>query len=123
MTKAPVSGRVFALSALALCACQSAAGVQKPAVLASFDAETMAKVKSVLSEAMGAARVDLGPGDPSKLSTISVLPQKPSRYEGMSPATPTQFDLVMTGDRCFLVRRDTKETYALEGVACRALDR
>ncbi|HXI87897.1 MAG TPA: hypothetical protein VNH64_10595 [Parvularculaceae bacterium] len=91
-----------------------------PAVLVSADVETMAKVKLVLADAMGKANVELGPGDPTETSTISVLPPRPTRYESMSTATPTQFDIVLKGSRCFVVRRDTGEAYELKGVSCRA---
>lgn len=113
---------IIAMSLLALGACQSE-GARKPAVLASSDLETMNYVKSVLAEAMDVAHVEIGAGDPARISTISVLPRRPSQYEGMSPAEPTQFDIVLIGARCCLVRRDTGETYELRNVSCRALSR
>ena len=108
---------------LALAACQSGAGAaETAAVLVRADAATMAKVKTVLAEAMGRASVELGAGDLTTSSTIVVLPRRPSSYEGASPATPTLFDIQLRGGRCYAVRRVTGEAYALTGVACRALD-
>lgn len=104
-----------------LSACQ-ANGAPRPAVLESSDVETMANVKTVLAGAMNKSSVEIGPGDPTQTSTISVLPPRLSPYEGMSPAAPTQFDIVKTGSQCSVVRRDTGEAYKLDGVSCRALD-
>lgn len=104
-----------------LCACQSS-GAQTPAVLAAADAQTMAAVKSVLAEAMDRAGVELGPGNPTQTSTISVLPPPLSPHEDRSTASPTQFDIVLKGSNCFVIRRDTGEEFELKGVSCRPAD-
>lgn len=113
---------LFAVSMLAAGACQSHDGETR-AVLASADAETMAAVRSVLAEAVGRATVELGPGDPTTTPTISVLPPPLSPREDRSTAAPTQFDIVLKGGTCFVVRRDTDDEYELDGVLCRAVDR
>ncbi|GAB4517175.1 MAG: hypothetical protein Kow00133_01450 [Amphiplicatus sp.] len=111
-----------ALGALLMSACQSnGEGEGRPAVLASADAETMAQVKSALAEAMGVAKIELGAGDPAKVSTLSVLPPRPTPHEDRSLARPTQFDIVLKEGRCFAVRRNTGEAHELEGVSCRPL--
>lgn len=111
---------LFILAAL-MCACQSN-GAQTPAVLAAADAETMAAVKSVLAEAMDRAGVELGPGNPTQTSTISVLPPPLSPHEDRSTASPTQFDIVLKGSNCFVIRRDTGEEFELKGVSCKPAD-
>jgi hypothetical protein len=102
----------------ALGACQSAEP-RTFAVLETSDAETLAKLKSILAGAMNSASVEIGPGDLTTTSSIAVLPPRPGPYEGRSLATPTQFDLMMRESRCVVVRRDTGEEFALPGVPCR----
>lgn len=112
--------RAFALigALLFAAACQTSPA-SEAAVLESADTQTMTKVKSVLAGAMSVANVELGAGDPTEAPVISVLPPRPSPYEDRSPAMPTLFDLVLKGDICYAVRRETSETYELDGVACR----
>ncbi|MBI1364343.1 MAG: hypothetical protein GC153_00100 [Alphaproteobacteria bacterium] len=117
------SSAIIGAGLAAIAACQTAGGAQRPAVLASSDPETMAKVKAVLSDALGTARIELGAGDPTQTPSITVLPRPPSAYEGMSTAMPTTFDIVLSGGRCLLLRRDTAAAYELRGVACRPLPR
>jgi hypothetical protein len=95
------------------------AAAKEPATLAHADPATMAELHAVLARAVGRARVELGPGDPTQTSVISVLPRRPSPYEDRSLAMPTTFDLVIEGGRCFVVRRDTGEEFELQGVECR----
>ena len=92
-----------------------------PAVLETADSETMARVKAALADAVGRAQVELGPGDLTRTSAVSVLPPRPSPYEDRSLAAPVLFDIVMKGARCFVVKRDGGAYYALSGVSCRAL--
>ncbi len=93
-----------------------------PAVLVSSDDQTLAELKSALAEAMGTTRVEIGPGDLTQQSVISVLPPRLGPLEGHSVAKPTQFNLMKTGSKCYAVRRGTGEAYELSGVTCRALD-
>jgi len=101
-------------------ACATATAGARLARLAKADAATMATVKETIADAMGRHDINFGPGDPTKQSTFSVLPRAPGAYDDRSLAQPTYFDLVMDGQgACFLKRRDTGETFALEGVKCR----
>ncbi|MCK5750666.1 MAG: hypothetical protein KAH44_30885 [Oricola sp.] len=109
-------------AALLTAACQTSLASQA-AVLQSGDAETMAKVKTVLAVAMGRTDIEFGAGDPTETPAISVLPRRPSSYEDRSPATPTLFDLTLSKGVCYATRRDTGEAFALEGVACRPLEK
>jgi len=113
-------GLLAMIGAFALSACQSNSEVTS-AALAEADSETMAELKSVLARAMDTARVELGPGDLTKASTISVLPPRLSPDEDRSTVKPTLFDIVLKGSKCFVVRRDTGDEYELAGVSCRAL--
>jgi hypothetical protein len=109
------------IGVLAAAACQSTEAPRRHAVLAAADSATMEKLKAVLAAAMSTAQVELGPGDLTQTSTVSVLPPRLGPYEGRSPALPTQFDIMMRGAKCLLVRRDTGAEYELVGVACRPL--
>jgi hypothetical protein len=110
----------FLSGVLALAACKSMAG-PVPAVLASNDPATMERLKAALAEATGQARVELGPGDPTQTSTLSVLPRPPGPLEDRSLVTPTIFRLEIEGGDCFVVREDGGARARLEGVDCRAV--
>lgn len=89
------------------------------AVLQSDDPQTIAALKAVLSDAVGRAQIELGPGDLTRTSTISVLPPPLGPNETRSPATPALFDLVIDRGQCVLVRRDDGAHFAADRVACR----
>ncbi len=115
------SGLSLTVTACAWCAllgCQSNQP-RTPATLERADPETLARVEAVLAQAMGDASIELGPADLAATTTISVLPPRLTPYEDRSLARPTQFDIMLEGARCLLVRRDTGEEYDLDGVACR----
>ena len=109
---------IAAIGAAALTGCQSL-GAPVPAVLTSADADAMARLKAALAAAMGQAHVELGPGDPTKSPTLSVLPRPPGPPEDRSLALPTIFRLEIEGGGCYLVREDGGARTRIEGVACR----
>ena len=98
--------------------CQLLSSEPVPAVLADDDAETMATLKSALAEAVGRANVELGPGDLTTTSVVSVLPPPLSALETASVAMPTQFTLMLRGDTCMAVHSETGEEFAMD-VACK----
>ncbi len=101
-------------------ACQSHSA-PSPAVLVDADDDAMTVLNATLADAMGRANVELGPGDLAANSEITVLPPPVGPGEDRSLATPTYFDLMLVGDRCVVVHRDTAARYALDGVSCRPL--
>lgn len=105
--------------AIALAACQSVSGGPAPAVLASGDPASMEHLKAALAQAMGQARIELGPGDPTQSSTISVLPRPPNPLEDHSLAKPSIFLLEIEGGDCFVVRKEGGARTRVEGVSCR----
>jgi hypothetical protein len=113
----------FALGSLlaaSVVACHTVAvGSIRPAVLSDANPTTMAAVAQVLAKVTGQGRVALGPGDPTRDPTITVLPPLPGPYEGNSPAMPTYFDIVTDGKACFLRERTKQTLHPLPGVACR----
>ena len=115
--------RICSLIAIAIAAmgCQTRAE-PSPAVLVNADDETMVLLHGVLADAMGQAQVELGPSDPTQDATVAVLPPPLGPGEDRSTVTPTYFDLMMDeGGACMVVRRDTGETFPLNGASCRAL--
>jgi hypothetical protein len=91
-----------------------------PAVLTKADPPAMERLKATLAKAMGRASVDLGPGDPTQTSTISVLPPPLAPQDDRSLAKPTIFRLEIEGGACTLVREDNGARIPLDGVACKA---
>jgi len=68
--------------------------------------------------------VELGASDPTSSSTISVLPKSVTGSFGNDHANfalPTQFDLMMDGESCYLVKRGSDTKILLEGVSCKPL--
>lgn len=111
---------IFGVSGLLVGGCQHNADVV-PAVLADDSDETMAMVKSHLAGAMGVAQVRLGVGDPTQTPALTILPPPLGPHETRSPATPTQFNLMVRGDICYAMREGAEEMIELTGVSCRAL--
>lgn len=116
MSRAPILHTI--VSAVVLGGCQSLAG-PAPAVLASNDPAAIERLKAALADAMGQAKVELGPGDPTQSSTVSVLPRPPGPLEDRSLALPTLFRLEIDGGQCFVVRADGGVRKRIEGVGCR----
>jgi hypothetical protein len=115
--------RAFAVTAALLAggcqsACQTAAAA--PAVLTRADDATMDRLKTALAKAVGRPQIELGPGDPTQTSVLSVLPPRPGPLEDRSLAKPTIFRLEIAGKDCTAIREDTGARVPLVGVECRA---
>lgn len=108
------------IAAVAATACQSGPAAQ-PAVIAKDDARSLAALKAALAAELGRASVDLGPSDPTKRATVTVLPPPPGQYETHSPAKPTVFVLSLSAGECRVTNVETGERFSLEGVSCRPL--
>lgn len=111
---------ILIAAALGLGACQHSSDAT-PAVLEDRSDETMAAVKSALTETVGRANFDFGVGDPTKTAQIVVLPPPLSPHEDRSPVSPTQFDLVLKDGICYAVHPETRAEIELVGVRCRPL--
>ena len=111
---------LFAALIPLISSCQTAPS-SKPAVLEIADAETLERLEQRLADALGKASVRLGAGDFTETSAIPVLPPRPGDYETRSPATPIIFDLVIDGDACFAIRRDSGDRVALPDLSCTPL--
>ncbi len=108
------------LLAATAAACQS---MSVPAVMTRADPPAMESLKAALAKAMGRTPIDLGPGDPTQTSVISVLPLPLSPYEDRSLARPTTFRLELEDGACVLVRENDGARALLDGVQCRAAQR
>lgn len=91
-----------------------------PAVLTDMSDANLAALKTHLGTALGRAKIDLGAGDLTRTSIVSVLPPRPGALEGNSPALPTQFDLLIAGEACFARQDGHGELISLTGVSCQA---
>ena len=110
--------RILSVSLLVgVSACQ---GTPKPAVLTDTSPETMATVTGVLAAAVDRAQIELGAGDPTRDTFVSVLPPPPGPMEGNSPALPSVFDIILMDGDCYVQDRTTGTMYPLTGVECRS---
>jgi len=115
------------LAALIASACHTSAQAQPtPAVLKNADESSMQTLKSALAKAMNTSKVELGASDPTSSSTMSVLPKSVRGLYGNDHANfalPTQFDLMMEGRHCYLLKRGTDTRIPLKGVNCRPVSK
>ena len=113
------------LLAITVTACHTTAHAQpSPAVLKNSDESSMKILKSALAKAMKTSRVELGTSDPTRSSSISVLPKSVRGLNGNDYANfalPTQFDLMMEGRNCYLVKRGSENKIPLQGIRCKSL--
>lgn len=100
-------------------ACQTVGAAPQPAQLMPGDAAAMDQLKAALAKEMGRSPVDIGPSDPTRSSTISVLPVPGGPLNDRDMALPTVFKLETDGQVCALVREGTAKRIALDGVTCR----
>lgn len=94
----------------------------RPAVLVTQDAASMALIKEAAAQHLGRAKVDIGAGDLTKQSTISVLPPRVTAMEGNSAAMPKTFQLRAREDDCYLFDEAERRATLVRGLACRPLD-
>ncbi|MEM8771856.1 MAG: hypothetical protein AAGD92_09440 [Pseudomonadota bacterium] len=99
-------------------ACQSVTKAAQPASLSSNDAATMDSVRAVVAKALGRASVEFARTDLTEKTTILVLPPRLSGFEDRSLAVPIYFDIVLRGDACYVVRRETGEEFSLADIKC-----
>ena len=120
MTTGRTIAAIICFAAFAGCCQSTSAQAASPAVLVRADDAAMARVKAALAKEMGRSTIELGPGDLTQSSTISVLPMPPGPLEDRSLVKPTIFRLEISGGACSLVREETGARIRLDGVACRA---
>jgi len=106
------------LVALVLGACQHAA-TASPATLTDSNADTLSALKSALGGAINRANIDLGAGDLTETSIVTVLPPPLTEHETRSPATPIVFNLYMKNGACFAVQYGTETEIPLPDVPCK----
>ena len=106
------------LVALVLGACQHTA-TTSPATLADSSADTLSALKSALGGAMNRANIDLGAGNLTEMSSVTVLPPPLTEHEIRSPATPMVFNLFVKNGACFAVQEGKDVEIPLPDVPCR----
>lgn len=108
--------RILSASMLAgIAACQSS---PQPATLSDASPETISVLTGVLAAAVDRAQIQIGPGDLTRDSVISVLPPNPGPLESNNPAMPTIFDIVLMDGDCYVRERQSGEMFPLTGIAC-----
>jgi hypothetical protein len=108
-----------AAGALGLAACLTT-DAPKPATLTHATPEAINALKSMLAEAMGRTRIELGPGDLTRETVVTVLPLPIGPHESNSMSLPTRFDVLVYGKRCYLRREGSDALLELRSVSCRA---
>lgn len=114
-----ISGMAISVTTAFSAACQVLPPADGAAALHDVDAEARATVKSAIARSLGRAdiyRMDL---DLEGATTVAAPPPPLSPLEDRSLAKPELFDVVFRSGACALLRRETGETIALDGVACR----
>ena len=106
------------LVALVLGACQHTV-TTSPATLADSSADTLSALKSALGGAINRANIELGVGDMTETSTVTVLPPRLTEHETRSPATPIVFDLFVKNGACIAVQQGTDMEVPLPDVPCK----
>jgi len=111
-----------------IAACQTTApATSSPAVLITDDAQSVEILKAALAKAMNKNTVTLGAVALTQRSTISVLPAAsgdPYRnpgFNGNNTALPTQFDMMIDAEGCYIVQRSHDDKYRLKENICRKL--
>ena len=102
-------------------ACQSASPAATPASLADASVETIDRLRKQIADALGRDHVTFGQADLTQSSTVTVVPAPLGPMETHSTAMPIRFDLILDGEICYAVQRDTGDKTALSDVPCRAI--
>jgi hypothetical protein len=113
--------QVIWLGGLGLVACNNLpARADRPALIARPTPESFEEVAGVLEQALGRREILLSP-DVLTESSILALEQgrgAPSAATGRVVEMPERFELLLSGDRCYLVRVSTAERWALQHTEC-----
>lgn len=94
--------------------------VEQAALIARPTAESLAEISGVLEQALGPREILLSP-DVLTRSSILALEQGgglAGAATGRVLEMPERFELVISGERCFLVRSRTGQRWALEQTEC-----
>jgi len=107
-------------------ACQTLAhNAPAPAVLVKQDAQSMEAIKIAAAKAMQSKSAVIEAADLTQQSSLTALPAEIGNpysnpgFGGNQTALPTQFDLMIDNQGCYLVKRGYNQPYRLDGVACR----
>lgn len=108
------------LMALLVGACQHNPSAV-PATLADDTPATLEALKSGLGKAINRAQIELGAGNLTASSTVTVLPPRLTEHETRSPATPLVFNLFVQDGACFAIQAGTEAEIPLPDVPCKPL--
>lgn len=108
-----------------LAACETTGEtLSTPAIITESNAETQATLTAAVSKAVG-PKVTLAPESFTAKPSITIEPKSVNKrdgriIDGRSMEMPTHVDLIMTGESCYVVNRDTGDKVMLDGVNCKA---
>jgi hypothetical protein len=107
------------LCAAALTACNSLpAQADRPALIASATPETRAELIAALEQALGEREIMLAPDALTRTSVLTLESGIGGAARGRDLGMPERFDLVLSGERCFLVHARTDRRFELERSGC-----
>jgi hypothetical protein len=112
-------GPAALLAALAAFGCNHLG--DRPAVIAEPGPASSAELRAVLAEALGPRDILIAPDALTRTSFVtlgSAVAQRDPIAGGRDLGVPERFDLVLTGDDCYLVHASTGRRYRLERTRC-----
>jgi len=115
-----VSQLSAAMALFGLASCQNMTAPQ-PAVLVQNDTESITLIKQALSEYLGRAQINLGAGDLTQQSFVTVLPPRVTAMEGNSVAIPQIYELQYGNGLCYVMDKPVRFAITIRGLACRVL--
>lgn len=107
-----------------LSACKTTGPAEaKPALVTKTNQAVQDTLTLAVSKAVG-SKVTLAPNSFTSRSSVTIEPSSVNKrhgqiIDGRSQEMPTHIDLIMMGQACFVVNRDTGEKFPLKGVSCK----
>lgn len=114
------------LSAVFLAACKTTPSPEaSPALLTQMDEGAKDALTLAVSKAVG-SNVTLAPDSFMKKSSVTIEPASVNKrdgriIDGRTLERPSHVDLIMMGNNCYVVNRETGEKVSVQGVDCKPL--
>lgn len=109
---------------LVLSACALPNVDARPAVIVEPDAQSQAALQEAVSESLEGAEVSLAAGAFTDSSTLELERPRPTSRESLKGESPSrdraeEFQLLIQGEACILVHKDSGERRMLADTRCR----
>jgi len=118
--------RLTVIAASLLAGCKTMANSEaRPALLTRMDQSAQEGLTQAVSKAIG-SKVTLAPDSFMAKPSVTIEPRSVNKrngriIDGRSLERPTQVDLMMMGESCYVMNRTTGEKYPVEGISCKPL--